>query len=47
LRAAVHLHGLAADRLVAQGVGPAGLTASEVIDRARALLNERVSARRA
>ena len=35
----VHLHGLAADRLLAQGVGPAGMTASEVIDAARDELN--------
>ncbi|MEO8004190.1 MAG: NAD(P)H-hydrate dehydratase [Betaproteobacteria bacterium] len=40
LLAAVHLHGLAADRLVAAGIGPAGLTASEVIDSARATLNQ-------
>lgn len=40
LLAGVHLHGLAADRLVAAGIGPAGLTASEVIDAARKLLNE-------
>lgn len=39
LPAAVRLHGLAADRLVAAGVGPVGLTASETIDAARALLN--------
>jgi NAD(P)H-hydrate repair Nnr-like enzyme with NAD(P)H-hydrate dehydratase domain len=35
----VHLHGAAADRLVEQGVGPIGMTASEVIDAGRALLN--------
>lgn len=35
----VHLHGAAADELVAQGIGPVGLTASEVIDAARGLLN--------
>jgi len=40
LLAGVHLHGLAADRLVAAGIGPAGLTASEVTDAARGLLNE-------
>ena len=40
LLAGVHLHGLAADRLVAAFIGPAGLTASEVIDAARKLLNE-------
>ncbi|NJD24795.1 MAG: NAD(P)H-hydrate dehydratase [Betaproteobacteria bacterium] len=37
--AGVHLHGVAADRLVAAGAGPAGLTASEVIDAARAVFN--------
>lgn len=36
---AVHLHGAAADRLVAQGIGPVGLTASEVIEEGRDLLN--------
>jgi hydroxyethylthiazole kinase-like uncharacterized protein yjeF len=39
LRAAVHLHGAAADALVRAGTGPIGLTASEVIDAARPLLN--------
>ena len=37
--AAVHIHGAAADVLVADGIGPAGLTASELIDSARRLLN--------
>jgi len=41
LLASVYLHGAAADALVAAGVGPIGITASEVIDRARALLNRR------
>jgi hydroxyethylthiazole kinase-like uncharacterized protein yjeF len=40
LLAGVHLHGLAADRLVGAGIGPAGLTASEVTDAGRKLLNE-------
>jgi len=40
MRIGVCLHGAAADALVAQGVGPLGLTASEVIDGARALVNE-------
>jgi hydroxyethylthiazole kinase-like uncharacterized protein yjeF len=40
LRIGVCLHGAAADTLVARGVGPLGVTASEVIDAARALLNE-------
>jgi hydroxyethylthiazole kinase-like uncharacterized protein yjeF len=35
----VHLHGAAADALVKDGIGPVGLTASEVIERARALWN--------
>ena len=35
LLAGVHLHGAAADRLVAAGTGPVGLTAGEVIDAAR------------
>lgn len=37
---AVYLHGAAADRLAAQGVGPIGMTASELIDAGRALVNE-------
>jgi hydroxyethylthiazole kinase-like uncharacterized protein yjeF len=45
LRAAVHLHGAAADELVANGIGPIGLTASEVIDMARLMLNRNVAAR--
>ena len=40
MRIGVCLHGAAADALVAQGIGPLGLTASEVIDGARALVNE-------
>jgi ADP-dependent NAD(P)H-hydrate dehydratase / NAD(P)H-hydrate epimerase len=40
LLAGVHLHGAAADRLVAAGCGPVGLTAGEVIDAARRLFNE-------
>lgn len=39
-RAAVWLHGAAAERLVAAGVGPAGLTAGELLSPARSLLNE-------
>jgi len=39
LLAAVHLHGAAADALVAAGSGPVGITAGEVIAPARALLN--------
>jgi hydroxyethylthiazole kinase-like uncharacterized protein yjeF len=40
--AAVFLHGHAADRLRQQISGPVGLTASEVIDAARAALNEAI-----
>ncbi|CAB3852227.1 NAD(P)H-hydrate dehydratase [Achromobacter piechaudii] len=36
---AVWLHGAAADALVARGIGPIGLTASELADAARALRN--------
>src|SRR5262249_23270092 len=39
LLAATWLHGAAADALVAAGSGPVGITASEVIDSARALIN--------
>ncbi|HKY03123.1 MAG TPA: NAD(P)H-hydrate dehydratase [Burkholderiales bacterium] len=39
LLAAVHLHGAAADAAVAEGKGPIGLTAGELLDPARALLN--------
>jgi NAD(P)H-hydrate repair Nnr-like enzyme with NAD(P)H-hydrate dehydratase domain len=39
LIAAVHVHGAAADALVARGAGPAGLTAGELIDEARRLAN--------
>ncbi|HKU87702.1 MAG TPA: NAD(P)H-hydrate dehydratase [Casimicrobiaceae bacterium] len=40
LRIGVCVHGAAADALVAEGIGPLGVTASELIDAARALLNE-------
>jgi hydroxyethylthiazole kinase-like uncharacterized protein yjeF len=40
LMAGVHLHGAAADRAVAGGSGPVGLTATETIEAARTLLNE-------
>jgi hydroxyethylthiazole kinase-like uncharacterized protein yjeF len=39
LRYAVCLHGAAADALVARGIGPTGIVASELPDAARALLN--------
>ncbi|MCL2075055.1 MAG: NAD(P)H-hydrate dehydratase [Betaproteobacteria bacterium] len=39
LLTAVHLHGRAADDLVAAGIGPVGLTAGEVIDAARIRFN--------
>jgi len=37
--AGVYLHGAAADALAAAGTGPVGITASEVIDSARSILN--------
>ncbi|HTH94833.1 MAG TPA: NAD(P)H-hydrate dehydratase [Rhodocyclaceae bacterium] len=40
LLAAVYLHGAAADALVAEGIGPIGLTAGEIIPAARKILNE-------
>lgn len=43
LLAGVHLHGAAADRLVAHGIGPIGLSAGEVIDAARQIFNEWVN----
>ncbi|TRZ63876.1 MAG: NAD(P)H-hydrate dehydratase [Rhodocyclaceae bacterium] len=39
LLASVHLHGAAADACVAAGAGPVGLTAGELIEPARSLLN--------
>ena len=43
LQCAVYLHGAAADALVAEGIGPAGLTAGETIDGARRLFNSWVA----
>ena len=43
--AAVWLHGRAADQLVAQGIGPIGLTAGELIPEIRLLLNQLVQER--
>jgi len=40
LLASVHLHGLAADELVKNGIGPIGITASETIKQARLTLNQ-------
>ena len=40
LLAGVHLHGAAADSLVADGIGPIGITAGELIVAARTLLNQ-------
>jgi len=37
---AVYVHGAAADVLVGQGVGPIGLTASELLIEVRTLLNQ-------
>ncbi|MNR83696.1 Bifunctional NAD(P)H-hydrate repair enzyme Nnr [compost metagenome] len=45
--AAVYLHGLAADELVKRGIGPIGLTASELIPEIRSVLNQLVSAQAA
>ena len=45
VEAAVHLHGAAADALVAAGTGPVGLTAGETILAARALLNRWIAHR--
>jgi len=39
--AGVYLHGAAADRAVTEGAGTVGLTASETVNAARALLNRR------
>lgn len=41
---AVHLHGLAADLLVASGDGPIGIAASELIPAARSILNRLIAA---
>jgi NAD(P)H-hydrate repair Nnr-like enzyme with NAD(P)H-hydrate dehydratase domain len=41
LRMSVCLHGAAADACVAAGNGPLGLTAGEIVPRARSLLNAR------
>ena len=41
LECGVYLHGAAADRLVGEDIGPAGLTAGEIIDAARKLVNVR------
>lgn len=37
---AVYLHGLAADALVEQGIGPVGLTATEIAEETRNLINQ-------
>jgi len=47
LLAGVHLHGAAADHLVAAGCGPVGLTAGELIDSARRCINQWISDQRA
>ena len=46
LRFAVCLHGAAADRLVATGIGPVGVSAAEVGDAVRSLLNDGPRVRR-
>lgn len=43
-RLGVHLHGAAADSLVAAGIGPIGLTATELMPEARDLLNRWIKA---
>lgn len=40
--AAVWIHGAAADRLVAEGIGPIGMTAGELLDAVRSVLNSLV-----
>lgn len=45
LAGAVWLHGEAADRLVAQGIGPVGLAAGELVDEARMALNHAIDCR--
>ena len=42
---AVWIHGAAADRLVAWGIGPIGATATEIIDAARAVFNDLAAGR--
>jgi hydroxyethylthiazole kinase-like uncharacterized protein yjeF len=44
IQLAVCLHGAAADTLVANGIGPVGVTASELLPVARRLLNDAVRA---
>ena len=44
---AIYLHGLAADELAHQGIGPIGLTTGEVLTMARTILNQWVNARNA
>jgi hydroxyethylthiazole kinase-like uncharacterized protein yjeF len=44
---AIYLHGLAADDLARQGIGPIGLTTGEVLSAARKILNQWVNARTA
>lgn len=45
-RLAVWLHGIAADRLVASGIGPIGIAASEFIPMIRASLNQLIAHKR-
>ena len=40
LLCAVHVHGAAADLLLEHGIGPAGMTAGEIIDPARSVFNQ-------
>jgi ADP-dependent NAD(P)H-hydrate dehydratase / NAD(P)H-hydrate epimerase len=45
LEAGVYLHGAAADALLSEGRGPIGMTAGEVIDSARRVLNMKANMR--
>ena len=45
-RIAVCLHGAAADSLVARGIGPIGLSAAELVEEGRGLLNKAIGDRR-
>ena len=42
-QAGVWIHGTAADQLVAEGLGPVGITASEIIDATRRILNDLIA----
>ncbi len=44
VRGAVHIHGMAADRLAGAGDGPIGMTAGDLIPAARITLNRLIAA---